>query len=66
MANEFSEFAIMAIPYSMCLVVSMTYNLLFMYVRALHNVDIVNSDPSSSGKDIDVFLRPLVDELKEL
>ena len=37
-----------------------------MYERALLHVDVVNFAPSSPGKDIDIFLFPLVDKLKEL
>ncbi|GKF91493.1 hypothetical protein Tco_0275194, partial [Tanacetum coccineum] len=37
-----------------------------MYEREFFYVDIVISGPKSPGKDIDVYLRPLIDDLKVL
>nr|GEX83687.1 hypothetical protein [Tanacetum cinerariifolium] len=37
-----------------------------MYEREFFHVDVVNSGPKSLGKDIDVYLRPLINELKDL
>ncbi|XP_062085438.1 uncharacterized protein LOC133791534 [Humulus lupulus] len=67
-ADGFNPFGNMSLSYSMWPVVLTTYNLPpwlcmketnFMLTLLIHG-------PHSLGKDFDVFLRPLVDELKEL
>ena len=58
----------MLIPNSMWPIVLTTYNLPpWLCMKKLYlMVTLFIPGPSSPGKDIDVFLRPLVDELKEL
>ena len=67
-ADGFNPFANMAIPYSMWPVLLMTYNLpLWLFMKEPYlMLTLLIPGPSSPSKDIDVFLRPLVDELKEL
>ncbi|KAL5581538.1 hypothetical protein UlMin_013980 [Ulmus minor] len=67
-ADGFNPFNNMSISYSMWPVVLTTYNLppwLCMKPEYLM-LSILIPGPQSPGKDMDVFLRPLIEELKEL
>ncbi|KAL5573640.1 hypothetical protein UlMin_023237 [Ulmus minor] len=67
-ADGFNPFNNMSISYSMWPVVLTTYNLppwLCMKPEYLM-LSLLIPGPQSPGKDMDVFLRPLIEELKEL
>ncbi|KAL5569048.1 hypothetical protein UlMin_025623 [Ulmus minor] len=67
-ADGFNPFGNMSLSYSMWPVVLTTYNLppwICMKAEYLM-LSLLIPGPQSPGKDIDVFLRPLIDELKEL
>ncbi|KAL5569485.1 hypothetical protein UlMin_026060 [Ulmus minor] len=67
-ADGFNPFNNMSISYSMWPVVMKTYNLppwLCMKPEYLM-LSLLIPGPQSPGKDMDVFLRPLIEELKEL
>ena len=67
-ADGFNPFGNMAIPYSMWPVVLTTYNLppwLCLKVPYLM-LTLLIPGPSAPAKDMDVFLRPLIEELKQL
>ena len=67
-ADDFNPFNNMSISYSMWPVVLTTYNLppwLCMKPEYLM-LSLLIPGPQSPGKDMDVFLRPLIEELKEL
>ncbi|XP_062080954.1 uncharacterized protein LOC133785754 [Humulus lupulus] len=67
-ADGFNPFGNMSLSYSMWLVVLTTYNLQPWLCMKETNfmLTLLIPGPHSPGKDFDVFLRPLVDELKEL
>ncbi|XP_062086475.1 uncharacterized protein LOC133792583 [Humulus lupulus] len=67
-ADGFNPFGNMSLSYSMWPVVLMTYNLPPWLCMKETNfmLTLLIPGPHSPGKDFDVFLRPLVDELKEL
>ncbi|XP_062100084.1 uncharacterized protein LOC133805932 [Humulus lupulus] len=67
-ADGFNPFSNMNLAYNMWLVVLENYNLPPWLCMKDNNLmmTILIPGPKSLGKDIDVFLRPLVDELKEL
>ncbi|KAL5554060.1 hypothetical protein UlMin_041461 [Ulmus minor] len=67
-ADGFNPFGNMSLSYSMWPVVLTTYNLppwICMKAEYLM-LSLLIPGPQSPGKDMDVFLRPLIDELKEL
>ncbi|KAD2805096.1 hypothetical protein E3N88_38473 [Mikania micrantha] len=67
-ADGFNPFGNMSQTYSMWPVVLTTYNTppWLCMKESSFMLTLLISGPKSSGKDIDVFLRPLVDELKTL
>ncbi|XP_062074039.1 uncharacterized protein LOC133778190 [Humulus lupulus] len=67
-ADGFNPFGNMSLSYSMWSVVLTTYNLPPWLCMKETNfmLTLLIPAPLSPGKDFDVFLRPLVDELKEL
>ncbi|XP_062102831.1 uncharacterized protein LOC133812995 [Humulus lupulus] len=67
-ADGFNPFGNMSLSYSMWPVVLTTYNLPPWLCMKETNfmLTLLIPGPHSPGKDFDVFLRPLVDELKEL
>ncbi|XP_060962267.1 uncharacterized protein LOC133032365 [Cannabis sativa] len=67
-ADGFNPFGNMSLAYSMWPVVLANYNLPPWMCMKDNNfmVALLIPGPKSPGKDMDVFLRPLVDELKEL
>ena len=67
-ADRFNPFGNMSLSYSMWLVVLTTYNLPpWLCMRETNfMLSLLIPGPHSPGKDFDVFLRPLIDELKEL
>ncbi|XP_062080165.1 uncharacterized protein LOC133784914 [Humulus lupulus] len=67
-ADGFNPFGNMSLSYSMWSVVLTTYNLPPWLCMKETNfmLTLLIPGPHSPGKDFDVFLRPLVDELKEL
>ena len=67
-ADGFNPFGNMSQAYSMWLVVLANYNLPPWLCMKDHYfmLTILIPGPKSPGKDMDVYLRPLVDELKEL
>ncbi|KAL5565184.1 hypothetical protein UlMin_028348 [Ulmus minor] len=67
-ADGFNPFGNMSLSYSMWPVVLTTYNLppwICMKAEYLM-LSLLIPGPQSPGKDMDIFLRPLIDELKEL
>ncbi|KAL5573309.1 hypothetical protein UlMin_022906 [Ulmus minor] len=67
-ADGFNPFGNMSLSYSMWPVVLTTYNLppwICMKTEYLM-LSLLIPGPQSPGKDMDIFLRPLIDELKEL
>ncbi|XP_062078722.1 uncharacterized protein LOC133834305 isoform X2 [Humulus lupulus] len=67
-ADGFNPFGNMSLSYSMWPVVLTTYNLPpWLCMRETNfMLSLLIPGPHSPGKDFDVFLRPLIDELKEL
>ena len=67
-ADGFNPFGIMSLSYSMWLVVMTAYNLPpWLHTKDLYKMlTLLIPDPNTPRKDIDVFLRPIVDELKLL
>ena len=67
-ADGFNPFGNMSTSYSMWPVVLTTYNLLpWMCMKPEYlMLTLLIPSPQSPGKGMDIFLRPLVDELKEL
>ncbi|XP_062104715.1 uncharacterized protein LOC133815991 [Humulus lupulus] len=67
-ADGFNPFGNMSLSYSMWPVVLTTYNLPpWLCMRETNfMLSLLILGPHSPGKDFDVFLRPLIDELKEL
>ena len=63
-ADGFNPFGNMSISYSMCLVVMTAYKLpLWLCTKDLYKMlTLLIPGSNALGKDIDVFLRPLVDE----
>ncbi|CAH9132283.1 unnamed protein product [Cuscuta epithymum] len=66
--DGFNPFGNMSLSYSMWPVVVVVYNLPpWLCTKDPYKLlTLLIPGPSSHGKDIDVFLRPLIDELKEL
>ena len=67
-ANGFNSFGNMSLSYSMWPVVLTAYNLpLCLCTKDPYKMlTLLIPGPNASRKDMDVFLRPLVDELKDL
>ena len=67
-ADGFNPFGNMSFSYSMWPVVLTTYNLpLWLCMKeSFFMLSLLIPGPQAPGKDIDVFLRPLIDELKQL
>ncbi|KAI9191247.1 hypothetical protein LWI28_005831 [Acer negundo] len=67
-SDGFNPFGTMSISYSTWPVVLMIYNLpLWMCMKQPNFImSLLIPGPSAPGKDIDVYLKPLIDELKEL
>ena len=65
-ADSFNPFGNMSLSYSMWPVVMTAYNLpLWLCTKDPYKMLILLiPDPNAPGKDIDVFLRPFIDELK--
>ena len=66
--DGFNPFGNMSLSYSMWPVVLTTYNLLpwVCMKESSFMLTLLIPSPNSPGKDMDVFLRPVVDELKDL
>ena len=66
--DGFNPFENMSLSYSMWPVVLTSYNLLpwVCMKDSSFMLTLLISDPNPPGKDMDVFLRPVVDELKDL
>ena len=67
-ADGFNLFKNMSFSYSMWPVVLTTYNLPPWVCKkeSLFMLTLLILGPNSLGKDVDVFLRPVVDKLKDL
>ena len=67
-ADGFNPFGNMSLSYSMWPVVLTTYNLppWLCMKESFFMLSLLIPGPQAPGKDIDVFLRPLIDELKQL
>ncbi|KAI9176295.1 hypothetical protein LWI28_000898 [Acer negundo] len=67
-SDGFSPFGTMSISYSTWPIVLMIYNLPpWMCMKQPNSImSLLIPGPSASGNDIDVYLQPLIDELKEL
>ena len=66
--DEFNPFGNMSTTYSMWPVVLVLYNLLPWKCMKESNffMSLLILGPKSPGKEIDIYLKPLIDELKEL
>ncbi|GKC38256.1 hypothetical protein Tco_1050640 [Tanacetum coccineum] len=67
-ADGLNPFGKLSQSYNMCPVILTTYNMppwLCMKESSLMLMLLI-LDPKSPGKDIDVYLRPLIDDLKDL
>ena len=64
-ADGFSPFGNLSLSYSMWPVVLMTFNFFIaLYEKKKFMLTLSILGPQAPSKDMDVFLRPLVDELK--
>ncbi|XP_021771721.1 uncharacterized protein LOC110735847 [Chenopodium quinoa] len=66
--DGYNPFRTMSVSYSIWLVVLSIYNLPpWLYNKSEYNIiSLIVPGPSSPGYDIDVYLQPLIEELKEL
>nr|GFB92368.1 hypothetical protein [Tanacetum cinerariifolium] len=67
-ADGFNPFSNLCQSYNMWPVILTTYNLppLLCMKKSSFMLTLLILDPKSPGKDIDVYLRPLIDDLKDL